>query len=424
MSTRFLNPFKHGPGKTKNASRAFSEEPVGPLDPLPTLRRGSLQHHHRRTTELEFLNDMLSAVPPQSFLDFVPSLEANGESEVDVPDQPQALPSRKYCDVAVQTEAPSAPEESTAPRKGSSSKWREAKKMFMNGRGFQYVVKLVKSRRSSARVSSVSSQCLDYFPTPPASKRAAPPRPPRPDVGTDFVEVLEYAGRMSHELSAPPSLLEAHSPPGTGQAANSPQTAATSLDIPVQENQGHISVQFTLRPSDGQGAKRVIGFEQSKIEVSPEVGSCDFWDVVQRNQLCIPHFRATRWLTGGLLGDGGFGRVYLVKDTATRQECAMKIINIRKHLTEPACRGIANELRVLEALGAEEGPTPFLLKPRVDSGLWAWRSRPGYLHILTEVCAGGELAEYRQLTYPEVAHACAELVRILFLQASLLWLGR
>lgn len=135
----------------------------------------------------------------------------------------------------------------------------------------------------------------------------------------------------------------------------------------------------------------------------------EYWTVVQRTAVRLR--KGQRWVTGGLLGMGGFGRVYLVYSTATQEQCAMKIVGIRKRMPESCCRGLINELRVLSRLGSESQCSPFLLRPYLSRSHWAWTSSSRYLHILTEVCTGGDLFGYKNmLGFNSLTLVCAELV--------------
>ncbi|CDO78236.1 hypothetical protein BN946_scf184681.g1 [Trametes cinnabarina] len=135
------------------------------------------------------------------------------------------------------------------------------------------------------------------------------------------------------------------------------------------------------------------------------------WEVLQVNKLPVPTSHNIKWLSGGWLGQGGFATVYLVYDIARDQQCAMKVVHFARGMSESACRGMINELKVLSRLAAESSPHPFLLQPYVCDDLWAWRSSRGYLHVLTELCTGGDLSCYKgQLSEHTLALVCAEVV--------------
>ncbi|OSC99704.1 kinase-like protein [Trametes coccinea BRFM310] len=89
----------------------------------------------------------------------------------------------------------------------------------------------------------------------------------------------------------------------------------------------------------------------------------------------------------------------------------MKVVHFARGMSESACRGTINELKVLRRLAEESSPHPFLLQPYVYDDMWAWRSTAGYLHVLTDFCAGGDLSYYkRQLSERTLALVCAEVI--------------
>ncbi|KAJ2976726.1 hypothetical protein NUW54_g11522 [Trametes sanguinea] len=89
----------------------------------------------------------------------------------------------------------------------------------------------------------------------------------------------------------------------------------------------------------------------------------------------------------------------------------MKVVHFARGMSESACRGTINELKVLSRLADDSSPHPFLLQPYVGDEMWAWRSSEGYLHVLTEYCPGGDLSYYkRQLPERTLALICAEVI--------------
>ncbi|RPD76047.1 kinase-like protein [Lentinus tigrinus ALCF2SS1-7] len=160
---------------------------------------------------------------------------------------------------------------------------------------------------------------------------------------------------------------------------------------------------------DGDASSSQIGDSLGSSASPPP--SSSYWTVVQRNRIRLPHGSVRRWVTGGVLGAGGFGRVYLVYDTVARRQCAIKVVNIGKRMSESCCRGLINELRVLSLLGSEPQTSPFLLRPYSSDSNWAWRSSKLYLHILTEAYTGRDLFAYKQkLNFESLRLVCAELV--------------
>ncbi|OBZ76770.1 hypothetical protein A0H81_03209 [Grifola frondosa] len=87
----------------------------------------------------------------------------------------------------------------------------------------------------------------------------------------------------------------------------------------------------------------------------------------------------------------------------------MKVVHHYRGLSASACRGLINELRILQALAeGQYGPAQFLLQPYLGHDKWAWLSSMGYMHILTEYCPGGDLNAYRgQLTSPHLLLCCS-----------------
>ncbi|KAI0772788.1 kinase-like protein [Trametes elegans] len=89
----------------------------------------------------------------------------------------------------------------------------------------------------------------------------------------------------------------------------------------------------------------------------------------------------------------------------------MKVVHYSRGMSEVSCQGTINELLVLRKLAEESRRAPFLLQPYVEGSFWAWRSAGEYLHILTDVCTGGELSYYRnQIPEHRLALVCAEVI--------------
>ncbi|KAI0672338.1 kinase-like protein [Trametes maxima] len=112
-----------------------------------------------------------------------------------------------------------------------------------------------------------------------------------------------------------------------------------------------------------------------------------------------------------MLGQGGFGTVYLVYNVPRNEQCAMKIVHYSRGMSETSCRGVVNELKVLCRLAEDLRPAPYLLQPYAGDELWAWRSPGGYLHVVTELCTGGDLSCYQyRLSDETLALVCAEVI--------------
>ncbi|KAI0827426.1 kinase-like protein [Trametes gibbosa] len=89
----------------------------------------------------------------------------------------------------------------------------------------------------------------------------------------------------------------------------------------------------------------------------------------------------------------------------------MKIVHYARGMSDTSCRGTINELKVLSKLAEDGSPSPFLLQPYVGDELWAWRSAGEYLHIVTELCTGGDLSCYQyRLNDYTLSLICAEVI--------------
>ncbi|KAI0342536.1 kinase-like protein [Trametopsis cervina] len=97
------------------------------------------------------------------------------------------------------------------------------------------------------------------------------------------------------------------------------------------------------------------------------------------------------WEPIRVLGQGAFGRVFLLRHLGEGKEIAMKVVYHGQPLPITVCKGIVNELRVLEVLHRE--PQPFINPPETIGGRFAWRSSRDFVHMLMPVCSGGELRE-------------------------------
>lgn len=110
----------------------------------------------------------------------------------------------------------------------------------------------------------------------------------------------------------------------------------------------------------------------------------DTWAVTQRTYITLRESEHSGPFTvGGILGQGGFGTVLLVRHLARRTEVAMKVMKHTQDWSAGSCRGIINELKVLSALATQKIQSRFLLGPYLGYDLWAWRSSKGYMHVLT-----------------------------------------
>ncbi|KAH8102215.1 kinase-like domain-containing protein [Cristinia sonorae] len=137
------------------------------------------------------------------------------------------------------------------------------------------------------------------------------------------------------------------------------------------------------------------------------------WTVTQRNIINVRHSLVhKKWYTGSVLGEGTFGRVYLVYNVPHRAELAMKVVYIKRPMSKIVCEGLVNELRVFERLVRTDAQKAvFVMTPSTSTGLWAWQSTEGFLHITSQFCPGGDLYEYiGHLSPDQLRLIVAELV--------------
>ncbi|KAI0701831.1 kinase-like domain-containing protein [Cytidiella melzeri] len=99
------------------------------------------------------------------------------------------------------------------------------------------------------------------------------------------------------------------------------------------------------------------------------------------------------WTVLGVVGEGGHGRVYMVKHTSKVGPLAMKVISLQTRLHPTFYGCMADELKTLERLSEQD--LPFVLCPITVESKWAWTSPRGFLHILSPLCPGGDLFGYR-----------------------------
>ncbi|THH27210.1 hypothetical protein EUX98_g6972 [Antrodiella citrinella] len=165
-----------------------------------------------------------------------------------------------------------------------------------------------------------------------------------------------------------------------------------------------------------RGPTRVIGVVTPSITRKPvpnlEQAEIYQWKVTQKNVIGVSLGTRTKWCTGSILGEGTFGRVYLVYNAPSRIELAMKVVYIRKPMSKIVCEGLVNELKVFERLAkadAQKSAT-FVMTPNTATGLWAWQSSEDFLHIISDFCPGGDLYEYiGRLSHDQLRLVIAEL---------------
>ncbi|KAL6309412.1 kinase-like domain-containing protein [Sparassis latifolia] len=136
------------------------------------------------------------------------------------------------------------------------------------------------------------------------------------------------------------------------------------------------------------------------------------WAVHQWNFLKVPSDTDKKWMCGGFIGKGGFGKVYLVYHIPQRQQLAIKVVQYSQGLSPAACRGAVNEIKLLRTVAsAPNGPPSFLLTPYLQHDRWYWRASGGFLNIATNFCMGGELTQHqRSITESSLRLVAAELV--------------
>lgn len=83
----------------------------------------------------------------------------------------------------------------------------------------------------------------------------------------------------------------------------------------------------------------------------------------------------------GMIGEGGFGKVFLVRDVMQEQDVAMKVVRVAGSSPPWEYRGVVTEVKILRMLS--EGPQKFLLEPYMGCERRDWLSPFGDLHILT-----------------------------------------
>ena len=368
-------------------------------------------------------------------------MHTTGASQTSAASYALAARARKYRDVGVQTDDIEDPSDPQAPRKGSS--FKEAGRILL-GKTFRW--------RAKAKHAPVAP--AEVQPLPLHLRPAIPQRPPRPEGFYLDSETREWGRRMINDA------LDAQAPTGnpilaspvTRNLVGFPRTEDSAKEasddecseVQPKDSQPLVGSSpysfFSVATLPSSGSPSVYG--SSDITSQSSALSCyvrpkpvcaqtvgvslqepdyaqapemRWWPVVQHNLIEIPPLKEGKWLTGGVLGTGGFARVYKVFNVALKKPCALKAVRIGQNISGSACAGIINELKVLSVLAEEESPSLFLLQPFMADKLWAWRSSAGNLHIATELCEGGSLAAYRFIIgYDSLVMVSAEIVCILF----------
>ncbi|THG99440.1 hypothetical protein EW145_g7268 [Phellinidium pouzarii] len=129
-----------------------------------------------------------------------------------------------------------------------------------------------------------------------------------------------------------------------------------------------------------------------------------------------PHIRDKTWLIpvsvllhssyafeyqfGGLLGEGGFGKVLLALNLDTHAQHAVKVIALRRVRSRREAVCVTNEVKVLwKVWRAGKQETPFLGRPASVKD-WVWQYR-GNIHLVLEYYQGGDLGRGTKM-HPEL----------------------
>lgn len=129
-----------------------------------------------------------------------------------------------------------------------------------------------------------------------------------------------------------------------------------------------------------------------------------------------PHIRGGSWLLpisiltptvypfeyqfGGLIGEGGFGKVLLALHLGTHNQYAVKVIALRRIRSRREAKSVANEVKVLRRLReAEKSEIPFLACAATMKD-WVWQYR-GNVHMVLNYYNGGDLGRGLDM-FPEL----------------------
>lgn len=159
--------------------------------------------------------------------------------------------------------------------------------------------------------------------------------------------------------------------------------AYSGSDLPLDQLYKQELDWVTSHQDEVYGPARVIGVDHEPDESTGAESDVPpariLWTVIQEAGIVS----SRRWVSGGVLGEGTYAKVFHVHHKPSRNAMAMKVIYMKRPLSATVCQGIINELKVLELLAMQENPLPFALAPHAVAGKWAWTSSEGFLHILT-----------------------------------------
>ncbi|GJE93378.1 serine/threonine-protein kinase [Phanerochaete sordida] len=139
---------------------------------------------------------------------------------------------------------------------------------------------------------------------------------------------------------------------------------------------------------------RLIGTGPSRDLQHRRVVAPRYWHVPQRVAIDT-YTHQSPWISGGLLAEGTYAKVYLALHKPTAQQLAIKVVYIARPLDAHICEALINELKILEKLARLADSAPFLLTPASVDDKWSWTSPAGFLHITTPFCPGGDLFYYQ-----------------------------
>lgn len=157
------------------------------------------------------------------------------------------------------------------------------------------------------------------------------------------------------------------SPPTPSSSDASSFVARDEPDKPDEDNQGSI-LEPTIAPPP---------------PAPPPVSSCianGTW-LIPIPILAMPSPSAFEYQFGGLLGEGGFGKVMLALHLTSHKQYAMKLIQLKRIRGYREALSVANEIKVLQTLHhAGELEMPFLARPAPIKD-WIWQFQ-GHVHIV------------------------------------------
>jgi calcium-dependent protein kinase len=184
-----------------------------------------------------------------------------------------------------------------------------------------------------------------------------------------FTSAIALGGRSSRstdETSPTPSKAEARS--GSKPEVESPETQQKP---PRPE---HIPA---VEPTETQQFKEVIEAMKKGREMKPVPGQSLTHSVLQRKTENLRDL----YILGKKLGQGQFGTTYLCVEKTTNKEYACKSIAKRKLISKEDVDDVRRELQIMHHLSGH--PNIVMIKGAYED--------PASVHLVMELCAGGEL---------------------------------